>query len=127
SGVPFMNRTTGFSEISFSIRSRAFAIGWVLTGAESQGPRLHGVDIARGYGPRQRIPQKEALSAAGGVHMAVNGRRRRSGDDEIVTFGLTLDAPANCLNERLIGRGAAQRLTQIDRILLAETHIERAG
>src|SRR6202034_3468438 len=59
--------------------------------------------------------------------MAVNGWRRRSGDDEVMAFGLTLYARADRLHERPVGSGAAKRFAQIDRILLAQTHIERAG
>ena len=76
-----------------------------------QGPRLHAIDIARVSGPCQRIAhEKEALSAAGRVHMAVNGGRRRSGDDEIMAFGLTLYARAYRIHERPIGSGATKRV-----------------
>ena len=61
--------------------------------------------------------------------MTVNGGRRRSGDDEIMAFGLTLDPSADRLHERPVGSGAAERFAQIDRILLTQAHIEcaRAG
>src|ERR1700735_2620774 len=127
SGVPFMNRTTGFSEISFSIRSRAFAIalGPHRSGESRSPPSRDGYSAGKRSLPADRS-EKEALSAAGRVHMTVNGGRRRSGDDEIVAFGLTLYTGADRLDERPAGSGKAKRLSQIDRILLAETHIERA-
>src|SRR5580704_3871087 len=61
--------------------------------------------------------------------MAVNGGRGRSGDHEVVPLGLTHYARADRLHERPVGSGAAKRLTQIDRVLLAEAHVEcaRAG
>src|ERR1700751_1305628 len=93
SGVPFMNRTTGFSEMIFSIRSRAFAIALVLIGAESQGLR----PSPKRYSAEKPPPpadrrQKEGLSAAGRVHMTVSGGSRRSGDDEIMALGLPRNA-----------------------------------
>src|ERR1700722_4128821 len=66
------------------------------------------------------------MSAAGRVHMAVNGGRRRQGNDEVMAFGLARYACADSRYERTIGHGSSERLAQIDRILLAETHIERA-
>src|SRR5580693_1435808 len=61
--------------------------------------------------------------------MAVNSGRGRASDNEIMAFGLPLYTRADRLHKRPIGSGAAKRLTQIDRILLAETHVEcaRAG
>src|SRR5215469_3871445 len=59
--------------------------------------------------------------------MAVNGGGGLAGDDEIMAFGLTRDAGADRLYERPVGSRAAQRLTQIDGVLLAQTHIKRAG
>src|ERR1700691_2459320 len=58
--------------------------------------------------------------------MAVKGGRRPSGDDEIMTPGLPPDSRADRLPEWAVGGGEAKRLSQIDRIILAETHIERA-
>src|ERR1700733_2334703 len=66
------------------------------------------------------------MSAAGRVHMAVNGGRGRSDNHEIMPLGLTLYARADRLHQRAIGNGAAKRLSQIDRIFLAETHVKRA-
>ena len=70
---------------------------------------------------------KERLSAARRVHMTLRSRRSRSGDDEIVTLGFARYRRADRLDKRPVGRGAAERLAQIGRILLAETHIEHAG
>src|ERR1700722_1564059 len=65
------------------------------------------------------------MSAAGRVHMAVNGGRRRPGNDEVMAFGLARYACADSRYERTIGHGSSERLAPNDRILLAETHIER--
>ena len=59
--------------------------------------------------------------------MTVNGGRRRSGDDEVMAFGLTLYARADRLHKRPVGSGAAKRFAQIDRILLPQAHLEGAG
>src|SRR5271163_3834165 len=109
SGVPFMNNTTGFSEITFSIRSRAFGMAQVLMRAESQGPALFTpCDIARRSVGRQRNHDKKVRrSAARRVHMTLGRRRRRSRDDEIVALGLARNRRPDRLAKRPIRRRAA--------------------
>src|SRR5579863_7183456 len=61
SGVPFMNSTTGFSEITFSIRSRAFDMAQSPHPGGGQGPAVFTPpDIARRGVRRQREPDKKA-------------------------------------------------------------------
>src|SRR5215469_10963169 len=78
--------------------------------------------------PMERSAVTVFGSAAGDAHMARHRRRRMTAvDDEVVALGLARDRFADCRFQRRIAFRGAQRRAQVGGVLLAETHIKRAG
>src|SRR5689334_20606557 len=78
--------------------------------------------------PPPRCGTMVLASAAGHAHMAGDGRALVATiDDKVVAFRLAADGLVDRGKEEIVGFGSAQRLAQIGRVFLAETHIERAG
>src|ERR1700676_3768358 len=123
-----MKRTTGCSEITFSIRSRASDMG--VGPFRSGESRSRPINIARYRAPARRPPAGvlgKIRSAARGAHMALHRGRRGASDDEVVSLGLPCDSRADSGDQGFVRFGTAQRLAQVRRVLLPEAHIERAG
>src|SRR5215467_11069015 len=67
-------------------------------------------------------------SAAGHAHVAGDGGALMAAiDDEVVALGLAANRLVDRGKERIVGLRSAQGFAQIGRVVLAETHKQRAG